>query len=141
MTESEAKRILGDTTLCTPLGQAAFVGIKAINEIQQYREIGTLEEVRRMRRYAALAKKHDTIGKAIDSCAEYEEIGTVEECRAAAERQKAIKPKFEMNFGDFTSRFSCECGKKVVIRHDRGVMDNHDGPNFCSYCGRAFEWS
>lgn len=42
MTEKEAMRMLGDTTLCTPLGQAAFVGIKAIKEIQQYRAIGTV---------------------------------------------------------------------------------------------------
>lgn len=46
MTEKEAMRMLGDTTLCTPLGQAAFVGIKAIKEIQQYRAIGTVEECR-----------------------------------------------------------------------------------------------
>lgn len=46
MKENEAIRILGDTTLCTPLGQAAFVGIEAIKEIQQYRAIGTVEECR-----------------------------------------------------------------------------------------------
>ncbi len=44
MTENEAIRILGDTTLCIPLGQAAFVGIEAIKKIQQYRAIGTAEE-------------------------------------------------------------------------------------------------
>lgn len=44
MTENEAIRILGDTTLCTPLGQAAFVGIEAIKKVQQYRAIGTVEE-------------------------------------------------------------------------------------------------
>lgn len=141
MKDSEAIRILGETTLCTPLGQAAFVGIKAINEVHQYHEIGTLEEIKRMRRYAALAKKHDTIGKAIDSCVEYEEIGTVEECRAAVERQIPKKPEFEMNFGDCESKFACECGKKIVVRHDRGVMANHDGPNFCPNCGQALDWS
>ncbi len=46
MTEQEAIRILGDTTLCTPLGQAAFVAIEAIKKIQQYRELGTVEELR-----------------------------------------------------------------------------------------------
>lgn len=46
MTENEAIRILGDITLCTPLGQAAFVGIEAIKAIQQYRAIGTVEECR-----------------------------------------------------------------------------------------------
>lgn len=46
MTENEAIRILGDTTLFSPLGQAAFVGIEAIKKLQQYRAIGTVEECR-----------------------------------------------------------------------------------------------
>lgn len=49
MKENEAIRILGDTTLCTPLGQAAFVGIEAIKKLQQYRAIGTVEECREAR--------------------------------------------------------------------------------------------
>ena len=36
MTENEAIRILGDLTLCTPLGQAAFVGIEAIKKLKEY---------------------------------------------------------------------------------------------------------
>lgn len=46
MKNSEAIRILGDTTLCSPLGQAAFVGIEAIKKLQKYQEIGTVEECR-----------------------------------------------------------------------------------------------
>lgn len=46
MTENEAIRILGDTTLCTPLGQAAFVAIESMKKLQQYRAIGTIEECR-----------------------------------------------------------------------------------------------
>lgn len=41
MKDSEAIRILGDTTLCTPLGQAAFVGIEAIKKLQKYQKIET----------------------------------------------------------------------------------------------------
>lgn len=44
MTEREAMRILGDTTLCSPLGQAAFRAIECIKELRQYRTIGTAEE-------------------------------------------------------------------------------------------------
>ena len=47
MTEQEAIRILGDTTLCSLLGQAAFKAIECIKELQQYREIGTVEECRK----------------------------------------------------------------------------------------------
>lgn len=46
MTEKEAIRILGDTTICSPLGQAAFKVIECIKELQQCREIGTVEECR-----------------------------------------------------------------------------------------------
>lgn len=46
MTENEAIKILGNTTLCSPLGQAAFRAIESIKELQQFREIGTVEECR-----------------------------------------------------------------------------------------------
>lgn len=49
MKENEAIRILGDTTLCTPLGQAAFVAIESMKKLQQYRAIGTVEECREAR--------------------------------------------------------------------------------------------
>lgn len=62
MKDSEAIRILGDTTLCTPLGQAAFVGIEAIKKLQQYRSIGTVEECRlaveRQREKKPLSRTH-----------------------------------------------------------------------------------
>lgn len=89
------------------------------------------------------ADRQEAIAEAVKALSEvekYRSIGTVEECRKTVEKQKAIKPTFEMNFGDFESRFSCECGKKIVVRHDRGVMDNHDGPNYCSNCGKKWDW-
>ena len=79
--------------------------------------------------------------EALKEIQKYRSIGTVEECRAAVEKQRAIKPTFEMNYGEFESLFSCECGKKIVVRHNRGVMDNHDGPNYCSKCGKKLDWS
>lgn len=77
----------------------------------------------------------------LEELIQYRSIGTVEECRAAAEKQRAIKPTFVLNFGDFESLFACECGKKITVRHDRGVMVDHNGPNFCSNCGRKWDWS
>lgn len=79
--------------------------------------------------------------KALEEIQQYRSIGKVEECRKAAERQNAKKPEFEMNFGDYESRFSCDCGKKIVVRHDRGVMDNNDAPNYCLNCGQKLDWS
>lgn len=63
------------------------------------------------------------------------------ECREARERQRGKKPEFELNLSDYTSRFVCECGRRVIVKHDSGVMDNHDAPNYCSNCGQRFDWS
>lgn len=56
MKENEAIRILGDTTLCTPLGQAAFVAIESMKKLQQYRAIGTVEECREARERQSVKK-------------------------------------------------------------------------------------
>lgn len=73
--------------------QAILAAAQALKEIQNYKKIGTLEELARAKKYIDLAKKHGTIGEMIDSCAEYEEIGTAEECRKAVEKQKPKKPR------------------------------------------------
>ncbi len=79
--------------------------------------------------------------KAINELEDYYAIGTVEECREARERQRGKKPEFELNLSDYTSRFVCECGKRIIVKHDSGVMNNHDAPNYCSNCGQRFDWS
>lgn len=74
------------------VGRCAYgIAMDALAEIQQYREIGTVEELARAKEYIRLAKQHGTIGQMIDECVAYEEIGTVEECREAMEKQKAKK--------------------------------------------------
>lgn len=60
---------------------------------------------------------------------------------SALERQIPKKIDFEQNLGDCTSRFICECGKRIIARHDSGVMDNHDAPNYCPNCGQRLDWS
>lgn len=100
--------------------------------IRKYRKLGTPEEIERMRKYSALAKKHDTIGKVIESGAEYEEIGTVEECRAAMEKRKAIRPEKASIPGGFV--YECKaCGNDLPagISHLK----------YCPWCGQAFDWS
>lgn len=99
--------------------QAILIASQVLEEIQQYREVGTVEQVKNQKenlnvayqiisdyeqygtveefkmaqRYMRLVNAHGTIGQVIDSCAEYEEIGTVEECRKAVEKQKPKNPK------------------------------------------------
>ena len=61
--------------------EALEVALFALKEIQNYRKLGTLEELARAKKYIDLAKKHGTIGEMIDECAAYEEIGTIEQVR------------------------------------------------------------
>ena len=81
------------------------------------------------------------IVSAFEELERYREIGTVEECGEAREKQKPKKIDFEMNLGDYTSRFICQCGKRIIVKHDSGVMDNHDAPNYCPNCGQVLDWS
>ncbi len=133
MTEAEAKLILevrisrfdhaGD------VNEALEIAKKALDEIQQYREIGTLEELARAKRYINLSKRHGTIGEMIDECAEYESIGTVEECREAREKQK---PKVLEFYGD------SEEGKMLCPNCGEDLWDLKDcGFSNCPYCGQA----
>jgi len=111
--------------------EAVSMAMDALEELKQYREIGTVEEIKRMQRYSALAKKHDTIGRAIEACAGYEEIGTVEECREAVEKQKACVPKRKMMIspvGGWTAY--CKCGTMVQSYE-----------KYCSNCGQELDWS
>ena len=70
--------------------QSCEVAVQALEEVQQYRAIGTLEELKTTMQYVRLAKAHRTVGRAIEECAKYEEIGTPEECRKSVEICKSM---------------------------------------------------
>lgn len=60
--------------------------MKAIEEVQQYREIGTVEECKELTSIVNMAEKEE-LAKIIDEWLLYSKIGTVEECREAVEKQ------------------------------------------------------
>lgn len=98
---------------------------------EEYQEIGTVEEIKRMQRYSTLAKKHSTIGQVIDSCAEYEAIGTVEECRKGREKQIANKP-IRVDVGhNGSSTDGCPVCKREF----------YEKFNFCPDCGTMLDWN
>ena len=107
---------------------------------EKYRAIGTVEEVKRMQRYSALAKKHSTIGQVIDSCAEYEAIGTVEECREARERQIPKKPNITTGQND-TDKLACcpTCDSNVDWTYEGFWRKGKQ--KYCHECGQAIDWS
>ena len=155
MTENEAIEVLkdfgkqvsvkADGAYQSTIGEKACdVAIKALKEVQQYRAIGTVEELIRGKRYMNIAKHHGTIGQVIDECVAYEAIGTPEECRVAMEKQQAKKiirreatdEDMENELRDFITRrgmiFQCpSCGSYVVVNEMKNCWD----------CGQKLDWS
>ena len=70
------------------LQESVDMAIKALEEVQQYRQIGSVELFAETKKLSDLTKKCGTIGVSFDECAEYAAIGTVEEFREAVEKQK-----------------------------------------------------
>lgn len=104
--------------------------IKALEELQQYRAIGTPEELKAAMKYVYLAKKHGTVGQVIENCVKYEEIGTPEECQEAMKKQNVIKPIAVLGtFGG--TEYECKnCGSNVLYGHE-----------YCGWCGQKLDWS
>lgn len=112
------------------LQESIDMAIKALEEVQQYRAIGTVEELETASKYLRLVKKHGTGGKTIEECAEYEEIGTVEECREAMEKQKRklVKNQYGTNYV-LKAGYCPICGCGVTARWD-----------YCQCCGQKLNW-
>lgn len=63
----------------------------AENLIEEYRAIGTLEELKAAMKYVYLAKRHGTVRQVIENCVKYEEIGTPEEFQEAMKKNSKIQ--------------------------------------------------
>lgn len=106
-----------------------------LEELKQYRTIGTPEELKAAMKYVYLAKKNGTVGQVIENCVKYEEIGTPEECKAATEKQTAKKPMHVTNsyFGYQKHKehvgYCPDCGHQV------------EEPYGCPNCLRKIDWS
>ena len=108
MTENEAIEALRliNTSRVHPfysweeMAEVRDIAIAALEEIQQYREIGTVEQVRNQKHNLEIAYKIIN---------DYQNVGTVEECREAVEKQKPKKPVLRNDNGKL--RKSCPvCG-------------------------------
>lgn len=125
--------------------QGYEMAIKALEEVQQYRAIGTPEELKAAMKYVYLAKKHGTVGQVIENCVKYEAIGTVEECREAVEKQTAKKPEFVdtrfMNNGKHISD-GCQLQKCYKCPNcNQHIFHVWDDELYCKYCGQHIDWS
>lgn len=154
MTNQEAMEIL-----VTLKGTGAVKGaeIEAIDlidesmlELEQYRAIGTVEEIEPyvqlgeklnlcdlVRENARLVKKIQHLKVYEKQLKEYEAIGTVDECQAAMEKQKPQPPDI---WGD-------GCDKEGNIIYDMydcpGCGQSYeidDKYKYCPGCGQAINW-
>lgn len=118
--------------------EALEVALYALKEIQNYRKLGTLEELARAKKYIDLSKRHGTIGEMIDECAEYEAIGTVEQVRNQKDNL-AVAYKIIDDYESCGTVEECreavekQKPKKPVLRNDNGKLRKS-----CPVCGCFF---
>ena len=105
--------------------EAHNAAISAIKEVQQYREIGTVEQVRNQKHNLEMAYK---------IISDYEAIGTVEECREAVEKQTQKRCAID-SYPDHTHYKCPSCGKIQKTKYENStfgcILNN------CSNCGQA----
>lgn len=140
MSEKEAKDIIymwamerasdGDVEAC----EAFDMAIKALEEIQQYRAIGTVEEVQDDKTKMVL-KRHGSLSNMVDALEEYHTIGSEEQCREAVERMKPKKVKKiqipNTSWSKACIRFECPSCNKYL---------NYMELSHCGLCGQALDW-
>lgn len=128
--------------LCT----ACDVAISAMQELQEWHMLGTLEEIRESMQELSL---HQYCGEYhCDVCAleernaklrEYERILVLEEVRGAMEKQKAKKPTYDgdgyAQDGTFVwDEWICpKCGSRYGV--------DYDDYDYCPNCGQRIDWS
>ncbi len=144
MTENEAIEVLKekyrtmsmcfDIEDCKRNNQAISKAISSLEEIQKYRSLGTVEELRELvakgKAYGQVAwERNIAIGQ-------LEEIGCslgekMDEVKEATEKQRAKKPKF------YAYNFYCsKCGNLVGNKEFGWQRFMH-----CDHCGQAIDFS
>ncbi len=103
------------------------------DELEQYQEIGTVEECKELASIVNMAEKEE-LAKIIDEWLLYSKIGTVEECREAVEKQTP-KKCVEDSCPDHTHYKCPSCGKIQKTKYNDStfgcILNN------CSNCGQA----
>lgn len=105
---------------------------KAIEEVQQYREIGTVKELKELKECAFSGMELASICIAMQHLKKYEAVGTIEECRAAVEKSPNIwGGRYDKEGNMIYDMYDCQnCGESYETDGNRY--------NHCPNCGQAF---
>lgn len=99
--------------------------ISAMQDLQEYKKIGTLEEIKDLIEFCedVFPKAADELGNLI----EYRELGDLEEIREAVKLHRTKKPQTNKNW------YACpNCGEI------RNIRQKHE---YCHDCGQHLDWS
>lgn len=144
MTENEAITYLGyfknwnnDDRWLSDETMEEFVKccVEALKEIQKYREVGTVEEIKTAKKYIDLKKECGTPTNTIDVCAEYVAIGTVEECREAVELRRELQELKERDTAKPPVEFDGHWYKCPACGKYSGGLKG----NYCFNCGQRLQ--
>lgn len=135
MTEQEAKLIL-DVRIsrfdhASDVNEALEVAKTALEEIQQYRALGTVEELKSVKE-EWLHSVTDMVELRV-----YRNLGTVEELREAREKQVSKEAVFvhpiQLNDGGDYMCPTCKTGT---------ILNAYGGKSkYCPWCGQAIDWN
>ena len=101
-----------------------------VEELKQYRALGTPEELKELKERAFDGMELAQIAAALMRLKEYERIGTPEECRAAVEKQTA-KLVIDNTPTEDSVWYQCPTCKGDLTTI-RGF--------YCQYCGQKLHW-
>ena len=142
MTENEAKRQIKEHLViagCEDLFcdvEALETAIQALEEIQQYRAIGSVKEIKI--REAQFARLSEGYLNDLTLLREYQSIGTVEEFKALKEKNE---PKKAIGKRKYDEAY-CPACNEVISDGEFWALDEY--VHHCNYCGQAVkgvDWS
>lgn len=127
MTVQEAKESL---TLCKitrvfmPKNEVIDFVIQALEELEQYRALGTVEQLEWCKDASHWKSLYE------EKLAQYESLGTVEELKEAREKQRAKKP-IRKHINTIIDSYVCPtCGTEWLFGKT---------PKYCGICGQKLE--
>ncbi len=129
--------------------QCYEMAIKALEEVQQYRAIGTPEELQTMKEHGGFTGVElAQIAAGQMKLKKYQEIGTVELCRMAVRKQTARRSLHQGCYDKdgVWHEWNGINGKPYELCPSCGVnlcceMPINRKPNYCKECGQKLDWN